>query len=111
MSHYIDDEMFFPDYPSYPPDEDVYNKLKKESEINPEDPATLKTENIKEEFPNELNKRGISTENDLDVPGSELDDADEIIGSEDEENNFYSIGGDNHNNLEENQEEGDTEEN
>ena len=39
--------------------------------------------------------------NGLDVPGSELDDADEDIGSEDEENNYYSIGGDNHNDLEE----------
>lgn len=38
---------------------------------------------------------------DLDVPGSELDDAQEKIGSEDEENNYYSIGGDNHNDLEE----------
>ena|ERR1043165_235491 len=28
----------------------------------------------------------------LDVPGSELDDDDEDIGSEDEENNFYSHG-------------------
>ncbi len=27
---------------------------------------------------------------DLDVPGSELDDADEAIGNEDEENNSYS---------------------
>ncbi len=33
---------------------------------------------------------------DLDVPGSELDDEREDIGSEDEENNFYSLGGDNH---------------
>jgi hypothetical protein len=33
---------------------------------------------------------------DLDIPGSELDDAQEEIGSEDEENNHYSIGGDNH---------------
>ena len=33
---------------------------------------------------------------DLDVPGSELDDANEAIGSEDEENNSYSIGGDGH---------------
>lgn len=29
---------------------------------------------------------------DLDVPGSELDDADEAIGEEDEENNSYSLG-------------------
>lgn len=33
---------------------------------------------------------------DLDVPGSEEDDADENIGEEDEENNYYSLGGDNH---------------
>jgi hypothetical protein len=38
---------------------------------------------------------------DLDVPGSELDDEQERIGSEDEENNYYSIGGDNHNDLDE----------
>jgi len=31
---------------------------------------------------------------DLDVPGSELDDENEAIGSEDEENNNYSLGGD-----------------
>lgn len=33
---------------------------------------------------------------DLDVPGSELDDRNEAIGSEDEENNPYSLGGDSH---------------
>lgn len=33
---------------------------------------------------------------DLDIPGSELDDASEDIGSEDEENNSYSLGGDRH---------------
>jgi hypothetical protein len=37
----------------------------------------------------------------LDVPGSELDDAQEEVGSEDEENNSYSIGGDRHEDLEE----------
>lgn len=31
---------------------------------------------------------------DLDVPGSELDDAEEATGNEDEENNSYSLGGD-----------------
>ena len=34
-------------------------------------------------------------------PGSELDDDQEEVGSEDEENNFYSIGGENHNDLDE----------
>lgn len=37
----------------------------------------------------------------LDVPGSEDDDVQENIGSEDEENNYYSIGGDNHASLDE----------
>ena len=47
---------------------------------------------------NELNedsfKNNISP-SDLDIPGEELDDADENIGEEDEENNDYSLGGDN----------------
>lgn len=41
---------------------------------------------------------------DLDVPGTELDDDAEERGSEDEENNNYSLGGDDKNNLEEGQE-------
>jgi len=36
---------------------------------------------------------------DLDVPGQELDDPMEDIGEEDEENNEYSLGGDNHDNV------------
>lgn len=39
---------------------------------------------------------------DLDVPGSEDDDANEMLGEEDEENNYYSLGGDNHESQEEN---------
>lgn len=42
------------------------------------------------------------TGDELDIPGTELDDANESIGEEDEENNYYSLGGDNHENLEEN---------
>ncbi len=38
---------------------------------------------------------------DLDIPGSEMDDEAESVGSEDEENNSYSVGGDGHNDLEE----------
>ncbi len=41
------------------------------------------------------------TGDDLDVPGAEDDDANEDIGEEDEENNYYSLGGDAHENLEE----------
>lgn len=44
-----------------------------------------------------LNEEGFGDElsgEDMDVPGSEADDADELIGEEDEENNYYSLGGD-----------------
>lgn len=41
------------------------------------------------------------TGEDLDVPGSELDNPEENIGEEDEENNYYSLGGDNHEGQEE----------
>ncbi len=34
---------------------------------------------------------GNKEENDLDIPGAELDDLQEDIGSEDEENNYYSF--------------------
>jgi hypothetical protein len=42
------------------------------------------------------------TGEDLDIPGSTDDDADELIGEEDEENNYYSLGGDLHESQEEN---------
>lgn len=48
-------------------------------------------------------------DDDLDVPGAELDDANEAIGEEDEENNYYSLGGDNHDDLEEDRDELDDE--
>ena len=39
------------------------------------------------------------TGTDLDVPGADEDDEDEEIGEEDEENNEYSLGGDNHDDI------------
>ncbi|NGY37906.1 hypothetical protein FQU23_010320 [Flavobacterium sp. XN-5] len=88
---------------NYPPSEDIYNQLHKESDINP---ADISKNKIPVEINNrsELNQKDFEEDmvgGDLDIPGAELDDAQEEIGSEDEENNHYSIGGDNHNNLEE----------
>lgn len=40
-------------------------------------------------------------EDELDVPGSDDDDENERIGEEDEENNYYSLGSDNHETQEE----------
>lgn len=47
-----------------------------------------------DELNEESFKNNISA-SDLDIPGEELDDANENIGEEDEENNDYSLGGDN----------------
>lgn len=47
-----------------------------------------------EELNEDSFKNNISP-SDLDIPGEELDDANENIGEEDEENNDYSLGGDN----------------
>lgn len=77
--------------PGYPADEDIFNREKKELFI---------------EDGNDVNPNGDETEvplpgEDLDIPGAELDDVDEDIGAEDEENNYYSLGGDNHKDLDE----------
>lgn len=51
-----------------------------------------------------LNEAGFGRErsgSDLDVPGSELDDRNERIGEEDEENNDYSLGSSDNDNLDE----------
>jgi hypothetical protein len=42
----------------------------------------------------------IMGDSDLDIPGADLDDDIEFIGSEDEENNYYSLGGDKSDDLE-----------
>ncbi len=79
-----------PGYPVYPSDQDIFKKDQKvsfdESEITGEKKI----------------KSGPSLDEDLDVPGAELDDANELIGEEDEENNYYSLGGDDHSDLDEN---------
>ena len=91
------------DYSNYRANEDIYNKLKKEADIDPE--AISKKKEIikieKIEKPNEKDFNQDKSGNDLDIPGAELDDEQEKNGNEDEENNVYSIGGDNHNDLEE----------
>jgi len=91
------------EYPLYPVNEDIYLKSVREEEIDPEYFAAERSPSSKD--PSGIISEtqfisAISAEN-LDVPGSELDDKEEVIGSEDEENNYYSIGGDNHNDLEE----------
>jgi len=88
-------------YPAYPPGEDIYEKYQEESDINPEDISKAKESDFRDGINDihDLNKDVSGS--DLDVPGSELDDSQENVGSEDEENNYYSLGGDDHDDLEE----------
>lgn len=96
---------FFKDKFDYPPKEDIYNQGKKVASINNDDELVvdkgLPTSNDRnetyEETPLHNAESNLEGES-LDVPGSELDDQQESIGSEDEENNYYSLGGDNHSN-------------
>jgi len=88
----------------YPPGEDIYNRSTKVADADPENNNKKKEAielNSKGEAKNEKDFKDDRSGNDLDIPGAELDDEQEGIGSEDEENNYYSIGGDNHNDLEE----------
>ena len=97
-----DEKINLEGYPIYPDSEDIYNIFQEEEEINPEDTSKTKESN----YNNALRRQNLedeSGENDLDIPGAELDDLQEDIGNEDEENNYYSLGGDEHLDLEEDQ--------
>ena len=87
--------------PVYPPGDDIYTKSKNEENIDPENISKNKSPNEDQNSSNEKEFDDDTSGEDLDIPGAELDDDDEAIGSEDEENNHYSIGGDNHNDLDE----------
>jgi hypothetical protein len=88
--------------------------LDDEPDISPKDEYAVTEEDLQALGPADLSNDGGDDEDlkhrtrpvdfaakDLDIPGSELDDQSESVGSEDEENNSYSIGGDDHNDLEE----------
>ena len=78
-------------YPEYPDNEDIYIQYREESDINPEEPTKMK-DSIDNAEPNGETDMNDFSGSDLDIPGSELDDDQESIGSEDEENNYYSLG-------------------
>lgn len=74
-----------PGYPEYSEDEDIYIKAKEEGEIDPENIYNVKDSIYDDDL--DADEAAIN----LDIPGTELDDDLEDIGSEDEENNFYSL--------------------
>jgi hypothetical protein len=106
------DESEFPGYPLYPASEDI-TKQEGRVEGDIEDlidhnkqQADASENELDNEFDEGLKNRTTPADfsgKDLDVPGAELDDEQEQIGNEDEENNLYSLGGDNHEDLEERQ--------
>ena len=75
--------------PVYRKEDDIYNQ-EREEHLEDKDSIGMRIGN---------EERGVGAG--LDIPGAELDNSDEAIGEEDEENNYYSLGGDNHNDLEE----------
>ena len=97
-----DEKINLEGYPIYPDNEDIYKNFLEEEDINPEDTSKTKESNYNNAFRRQ-NLEDESGENDLDIPGAELDDLQEDIGNEDEENNYYSLGGDEHLDLEEDQ--------
>ncbi|HSZ72521.1 MAG TPA: hypothetical protein VK750_07570 [Cytophagaceae bacterium] len=89
------EETEFPGYPLYPANEDIYHQAIKETTVHPGEERDAE-EDLRVARWNEKGLEESYTGEDLDVPGSELDDDNESIGEEDEENNYYSLGGDNH---------------
>lgn len=84
-------------------DEDIEIVMGTEADVTPEDLRMLSGDSPTAELDNvdedgePLNEEIDSTVNpgaSLDIPGSEDDDSNEAIGEEDEENNYYSLGGD-----------------
>lgn len=91
-----------PGYPTYPEGEDIYSNLVKEENVDPDQVSErILPDMATESHANPVNDYD-AVGSELDVPGTELDDTQENIGTEDEENNYYSLGGDSHENLDEN---------
>ncbi|OXA95545.1 hypothetical protein [Flavobacterium hercynium] len=74
----------------YPSNEDIYNQEEKLEDIDPEGISGERTVIQNDNNDNEWKQNSDKLGNDLDIPGAELDDQEEEIGSEDEENNYYS---------------------
>ena len=70
-----------------------------EADVNDDDLAVLNSTDAEIGRPQNVSNEDLDA--DLDIPGSELDDENEELGEEDEENNYYSLGGDRHESQEE----------
>lgn len=75
---------------NYPASEDIFAKDKPITNSDAEKISTNGKLKTQENLVNTNDSNQSQLGEDLDVPGAELDDAQENIGSEDEENNYYS---------------------
>lgn len=80
--------------------DEMDRQTRNDADITYEELTMLNSTNDEIGIPQNVSNDELNT--DLDIPGSELDDENEEIGEEDEENNYYSLGGDRHENLDEN---------
>ncbi len=83
-------------------DDDLQLQPGTDADVTEDDLAILNATNGEIGVPQNVDNEDLN--NDLDIPGTDLDDANEEIGEEDEENNYYSLGGDRHEGGEENPE-------
>jgi hypothetical protein len=74
--------------------DDLQINMGNDADVDDDDLAVLNATDAEIGTPQNVSNEDLNT--DLDVPGSELDDANESVGEEDEENNYYSLGGDRH---------------
>ena len=110
---------------SYPAKDDIYSKSKEEQDVDPEDVSSLKSvntvdaktdkgsEDFEADIPGKIKKKKAGkkrNEKDFndDVAGDDLDfqrtdfaPSDKNSAEEDEENDYYSLGGDDHDDLDE----------
>lgn len=83
-----------PRQPGLEKDDELNLRMGTEADVTDDDLAVLNSTDAEIGLPQNVSNEDINT--DLDVPGSDLDDENEEIGEEDEENNYYSLGGDRH---------------
>ncbi len=85
-------------------DDDLQLKMGTDADVTDDDLTVLHATDAEIGTPQNISNEDMDS--DLDIPGSELDDANEAIGEEDEENNYYSLGGSRHDAQEENPDSG-----
>lgn len=87
------EQIFLQGYPTPIVNEDIYDRSEKIAMVDLDSIAAVPLPAVTEvgTVPSlhEVGETAMGSE--LDVPGSELDDVQENIGSEDEENNYYSL--------------------